>query len=522
MSLTQKKSFYWILFIFFIIGFVLVSLTFDLLFLINFAHDDSFFYLKIAKNISEGYGSTFDQITITNGYHPLWLMILTPLFSLINFFGLASPEFLYRIVFSIHWIMAITIVFLLFRTTNYLFENKFQFWIILNLIFALTVFVFIRDVGMESMLSCLMFSVFLYLKSKEIKFHKNYIYAKFFLIIFIVLVRIDYAIFLATTLVVADLVSMSYSIKLKLKLAYFFGPIFIYIIFAAINYLLLGSPSTVASSIVSTFPQSRLFENIELLTSPAYRFNQLAKLIILVSLSFFPLLMSRLIKIPLFLINRFLSIFLIGVLLTILVHLFFNKYSIREWYLTFPLMVSCVNFIFFLVNINKKLLILSTVLTGILFISVFYLTRLTNLKYNSIYSYSKKIEKVTNKDANIFTFDWMGIIGFFSNRKIFTGDGFAADYEYIEYLKTGNAVTYMLDKNFDFYSTFLHSKIQSDHPFFSDEKNSSIFKTKNLVFRTEDVVLEYPISYNHSTASSKGYFYLVKVGPDIYNLSNSN
>jgi len=514
MSLIQKNYFCWILIISLLIVVIFVSYAIDLMFLINFAHDDSFYYLKIAKNISEGYGSTFDQITITNGYHPLWLLILTPLFSLINFIGLSSPEFLFRLVFFIHWLMALAIIFLLFRTTKILFE-KLQLWIIVNLISSLAVFVFIRDVGMESMLTCLLFSAFLYQKSQEIKYLNNFLYKKFFLIILIVLTRLDYALFLATSLVIADLVSVKYSIKLKLKVTYFFIPISIYFLFAAVNYLLFGSISTVASSIVSTFPQPRLLENLELLTSPAYRFNQFAKLIILISLSFFPLIMSRLLNIPLKLVNKFLIILLTGMLLTIFSHLLFNKYGIREWYLTFPLMVSCINFFFFLVNVNKKLLILSAVLASILFVSVFYLTRITNLKYNSIYSYSKKIEMVVSEDAKIFTFDWMGIIGWFSNRNVFTGDGFAADYEYLEYLKTGSVLTYMLENDFDFYSTFMHSKIYIDQTYFSDEKNSSIFDTKDLVFRTNDVVLEEPISYNHSTASSKGYFYLIKVKPDV-------
>jgi hypothetical protein len=38
--------------------------------------DDAFYYMEIAKNIIAGLGSTFDEITQTNGYHPLWMLIL--------------------------------------------------------------------------------------------------------------------------------------------------------------------------------------------------------------------------------------------------------------------------------------------------------------------------------------------------------------------------------------------------------------------------------------------------------------
>jgi hypothetical protein len=43
----------------------------------NFLQDDSYFYLQIASNIVAGHGSTFHQVTPTNGYHPLWLWITT-------------------------------------------------------------------------------------------------------------------------------------------------------------------------------------------------------------------------------------------------------------------------------------------------------------------------------------------------------------------------------------------------------------------------------------------------------------
>jgi hypothetical protein len=46
----------------------------------NTIPDDSFYYFQIARNISHGLGSTFDGINPTNGYHPLWLAILVPIY----------------------------------------------------------------------------------------------------------------------------------------------------------------------------------------------------------------------------------------------------------------------------------------------------------------------------------------------------------------------------------------------------------------------------------------------------------
>lgn len=49
--------------------------------------DDGYYYLTIARNIATGHGATFDRLGPTNGFHPLWASLLTPLFV----FEAASP-----------------------------------------------------------------------------------------------------------------------------------------------------------------------------------------------------------------------------------------------------------------------------------------------------------------------------------------------------------------------------------------------------------------------------------------------
>ena len=55
---------------------------FDLLNLLRDVNvDDSFYYFQIAWNMAQGKFSTFDGgITQTNGYHPLWLLLITPFY----------------------------------------------------------------------------------------------------------------------------------------------------------------------------------------------------------------------------------------------------------------------------------------------------------------------------------------------------------------------------------------------------------------------------------------------------------
>ena len=44
-----------------------------------FFEDDFYYYLKVAQNLAHGSGSTFNGIVQTNGYHPLWLLVITGL-----------------------------------------------------------------------------------------------------------------------------------------------------------------------------------------------------------------------------------------------------------------------------------------------------------------------------------------------------------------------------------------------------------------------------------------------------------
>lgn len=41
-----------------------------------FVQDDLLYYLKVAQNIVQGHGSTFNGLVPTNGYQPLWLLVL--------------------------------------------------------------------------------------------------------------------------------------------------------------------------------------------------------------------------------------------------------------------------------------------------------------------------------------------------------------------------------------------------------------------------------------------------------------
>src|SRR5229473_1834131 len=67
-------------------GFVLLTLAYVAIMLSRYGLrmlDDGYYYLQIAYNVSFGRGFTFDGTTLTNGFQPLWQIMLVPFFWLI-------------------------------------------------------------------------------------------------------------------------------------------------------------------------------------------------------------------------------------------------------------------------------------------------------------------------------------------------------------------------------------------------------------------------------------------------------
>jgi hypothetical protein len=47
---------------------------------VHITHEDGFYYYEIARNLARGLGSSFDGVNPTNGYQPLWLGMLVPIY----------------------------------------------------------------------------------------------------------------------------------------------------------------------------------------------------------------------------------------------------------------------------------------------------------------------------------------------------------------------------------------------------------------------------------------------------------
>ncbi len=89
----------------------------------NFPADDSYFYLQVAYNIAHGYGSTFNEITTTNGYHPLWMLLCVA-----GMFLAGSNKIIaLHIIFTVAALLFLVIVYYFFRIAK---QISLKYWLL--------------------------------------------------------------------------------------------------------------------------------------------------------------------------------------------------------------------------------------------------------------------------------------------------------------------------------------------------------------------------------------------------------
>ena len=111
-----------------------------------FTRDDAYYYFKVAQNIGEGHGSTFDGINRTNGYHPLWMLVCIPIFALARF-DLILPL---RVLLLVMSGLSVATAILLYRLIGRVFAPAIGAIAALFWVFSYDVLATIYQQGLES------------------------------------------------------------------------------------------------------------------------------------------------------------------------------------------------------------------------------------------------------------------------------------------------------------------------------------------------------------------------------------
>jgi len=160
----------------------------------GFLLDDAFYYFKTASNLVNGLGPTFDGEHSTNGYHPLWMGILTAIY---YFYpdDKVTPIFI-ALLISLAFLFLTLAVF--WRILSLFSQDRFL-KSILSLLFILNPWVLVNSLnGLETPLTMLIFSLFFWLFLRILS-GENQPKPFFFLGLtagLLVLARVDYGLFL--------------------------------------------------------------------------------------------------------------------------------------------------------------------------------------------------------------------------------------------------------------------------------------------------------------------------------------
>jgi hypothetical protein len=155
-----------------------------------FNRDDAFYYFKVAQNISEGYGITFDRIAPTNGFHPLWLVICIPLFSLARF-NLILP---FRLLLVLLGLLNVGTIWFVFCSLRQTISERAGIVGACIWAFSCSIQMLVSRMGLETGLTafCISFLVYMTIKAEKAeKWEFKYYFGSSLAAVLVLLSRLD-------------------------------------------------------------------------------------------------------------------------------------------------------------------------------------------------------------------------------------------------------------------------------------------------------------------------------------------
>jgi hypothetical protein len=420
----------------------------------HFLQDDSYFYLQVAHNIVEGRGSTFHEITPTNGYHPLWM-----LFSILGLYLAGNDKILgLHFVLAIQSLLVMVILYYYYQIARML---HLRFWMVGLAILA--VYFFSTGVyASEAYINATMLIVCLYyfvlsLDSDQVdNFTKSGLFAGF-----AILARLDNVFYISSIMfffVFTDLGNRKKNILRRL--AAFFLPVILLVLpYLAYNFFEYGHFMPISGAIKSTFP----FAVGDLDNLGAV--GKVAALCGFISLIFsFVLEITK----PQ---RALLRVLAMGILLhTSYVILFTDHYTFWPWYYVggilnigfmFPIIAqwlvsrlsnhSVLKVATHMVHVFVIVLVVMGIARGWLKAYNVESIGSSNLPQINQYRWTDEVavwmKSNLPSESAVFVHDWPGAIAYYSDLRILPMDGLMNDYQYNDDILEMEIVKYLCSKN---------------------------------------------------------------------------
>jgi hypothetical protein len=430
--------------------------------IVNVQFDDAYYYLKIAENVADGNGATFDGIHKTNGFHPLWLLILSGL-ALVPGLGLTG---LTRAMVVLQAFLFLGSLILIKNTLKGLLH---PFLVGAALLIPLYPrFFHIFTVGMESGLLIFLLLLTFYLLGRLFNgiIRGNWLLNSFVLGVLsaaIILTRLDAFVFPAVVLV-ALIIEGFFNRDAFTRVL--FGALFAgFIAFAALvpflwwNYHNFGTFATISSVMKVKWDFSRLGRNLRYLPGNTAEYH-LGVLIALVSVLVFRgreyITAERQ--------KRFMNtlvIFVIPAIFVLAFFLLFVKWALFAYAFasTIPVIIMGVALVFLAVfnrvksEGGKRRFTVTVFIVGCVLAvgtQAFSLSRINRSGMMRIYDAAEWARENTPRDA-VFAMKDCGAFGYYSERTTINLDGMVNDFEYQQYLRRGELEEYLDENGVDYF-----------------------------------------------------------------------
>lgn len=422
--------------------------------LIRYATDDAYFFLKIADNLASGRGSTFDGLHATNGYHPLWLLVLTAAFTGAHRVELTSPEQLLRVAAFLMMIAGGVAAWQIGRAMQAVFPAVRIAPAALLTCLAAAVLFIDSHFAMESVLVVLLIS--LYIRGRTMYSARPWLVP--LLLPFLFLTRIDFLTSLVPALAVLHIAEQRAGTRVRTALLTICPTIAVAAAYFAFNNDAFGTAVPISAAIKSTFPRVNALENLRTTYASLTEGDGLA---------IYNIYNACRIFLPLFIYPAFYWIVwrgsfgrardldnglvacAFGATALVLSHLMFNQELTALWVTALPACVAVV--MLFRASIEGLWagLVTNTALAAS--VAVFVGVHYVYSPQPAGYGFAIQIARVTQPSDVLFQIDGSGTIGYFSGRHVINGDGLVNTVAYRGILEEGRLAEYLRDESVDYF-----------------------------------------------------------------------
>lgn len=433
--------------------------------------DDVFFYFSIAYRFVNQGISSFDGLSITNGYHPFWMFLLYIFCLPLKILGIKSVT-----TFSIFFSLLISLIWYLIAREG---SNLFKL-IILGLSFRSTY-------GMETALGCLIiiyiFKISIYEGSK-----KYFPFIKSLLVFLLVLTRIDFIVPLIILYFEKNTNREKFIHLISLLSGITSNLLF--------NYQLTSNIFTVSSYLKITSRFKNIIGNLHWnLTSEILIYSLLFNSFVL--LFFFSSLKKLFNKSKIEInITKNYILFSLSSQSFLIIHLFLSQ--IRWWYII-PTLISNLYLLDYLIQnypylgrnlilgLSYKNFAITSFLTSLI-LSVYIFVGFFDHSLKNR-EFINKAREIINKDGPVYVFDSSGIISwnFMPKISVINGDGLVNSFDYVDnYLRGDKPLyDYFLKNNIMYYVNNSDSKCPINNTFNCEQvfKNAKKILTSNSELR---------------------------------------